>query len=130
MFCYRTIITTRPAFFVKHAYMDANLVYLWSYHRTWLDALWCRSSLLVSHLRSSKRSRTTCPKKFRRDGIILSRKSLVTVKLVTKAGNLFCKIAAEQVEKNVARFTIHFQTCFVTNQVFVVSCVNSDFGLV
>ena len=39
-----------------------------------------------------------------------------TVKLTTNTCNLFRNIAAERVDKHVARFTIHVQTCIETNK--------------
>ena len=48
------------------------------------------------------------------------------VKGVTKPGNLSWNITTDGVERDVARFTSHVQTCLTTNQA-VASCVNTDY---
>ena len=50
--------------------------------------------------------------------------SKATVKRAAKTCNVFCNIAAKQVEKRCCAFFAHVQTCLGTNQV-VASCVNS-----
>ena len=42
--------------------------------------------------------------------------------------NLFWNITTEGVERDVARYKTHVQTCPATNQV-VASCVNTEYGL-
>ena len=41
-------------------------------------------------------------------------------------GNLFWNITTEGVERDVARYKTHVQTCLATNQV-VASCVNTNY---